>query len=59
MKSAETTSLGLGYSSDVLRQIDGACTNFEDALRRGELLSVEELLVAAAAESRQQIFASS
>ena len=36
-------------------QIDGACTNFEDALRRGELLSVEELLVAAAAESRQQM----
>jgi serine/threonine protein kinase/formylglycine-generating enzyme required for sulfatase activity len=55
MKSAETTSLGLGYSAEAVRLIDGACSNFEEALRRGELPSIEGILASAGAESRQQL----
>ena len=55
MNSADTTSVQLQQSLDVLRRLDEACTNFERALARGELLSIEEILSAAAPEARPQL----
>ncbi len=55
MKSIETTSLRDPQSLEVLRQIDEACTNFERSLRRGELLSIEEIVAKASPDTRQQL----
>jgi len=53
MKSTQTTSADCRQSLEALRQIDKACTGFEKALRRGEVLNIAELVANAAPDERQ------
>lgn len=55
MKSTQTTSAADQQSLEALRQIDQACTGFEKALRRGEVLSIAELVANAAPDVRQAL----
>ena len=55
MKSMDTTSMRHQQSLEVLRLIDEACTRFERALRRGEMLNIAEIVAGANPELRQQL----
>jgi serine/threonine protein kinase/formylglycine-generating enzyme required for sulfatase activity len=53
MNSDGTTRTHFPQSFAASRQIDEACTRFEQALRRGELPAIEEVVLVAAPETRQ------
>jgi eukaryotic-like serine/threonine-protein kinase len=55
MNSADTTSPHFHESLDALRQIDAACTRFEQALQGGKLLSIEEILSTVDLDSRTHL----
>ena len=55
MNTANTTSLQFQQSLDVLQELDVACTSFERALQRGELLNINELVTAASPDAHPQL----
>jgi tRNA A-37 threonylcarbamoyl transferase component Bud32 len=55
MKSLDTTSMRYQQSLEVLRHIDEACSVFERALQRGEILSIAEIVAGANPDARPQL----
>lgn len=54
--TSATMSLHEEPSLDLLRRIDRACIAFETAIRRGELLPIEDFVRSADPEARDQLF---